>query len=323
MARRITTDVLVSEVRSLLDEDNIVNISDDLDIIPALNRAQDVASNILARQYDTPLIVNKTIQLDNTNEFEIPEDAFEERIEKVEVLVDGRIYQEVPRISYRDVTYYDHSSGAAIPQAYAVFSNTVKLYPSTVVTYPIRIWYMKDPAPLVSVEGRITNVNSNSLVLDSLGSNLTTDAAELNNYVNLIDGDTGEVKATMQVIDIDSTCNKITFKSTFAVEDRTTVLNRTISDAVPATVEPDDYVCLIHGSCVPYLRKPNTNFLIQHAVNDIKINKLGEPGDMLLRLVDKLEQAVERSWVGRETTLRVKSRNINWTRSSSRRWRNQ
>ncbi len=223
------------------------------------------------------------------------------------------------------MTYYDYDTQVAVPQAYAIFGDTVRLYPKLSGAYPLRIWYMRDPATLVKTQGRITSVDvgTNTLILNSLGSDLTVDDADLNNYVNLVDGDTGEIKATMQVISIDTTCNQLTLKSTFAAEDRTTVLNRTISSEIPTTVEPDDFVCLVHGSCVPYLRKPNTNFLIQHAVNDLKINKLGEPGDLLLRLVDKLEQAVERSWVGREQTLRVKPRNANWTRSVSRRWRNE
>lgn len=327
MARRITTDTMIQEVRSLLDEDNTVNIDDVNDILPALNRAQDAATNILGRQYDTPLITNFEFTLaSGTTEFEIPEDAFEERVEKVEVKVaNSGAYHEVPRISYRDVTYYDYDTQVAVPQAYAVFGNTVRLYPRMSTTYPIRVWYMRDPLPLVETQGRITSIDSanNEVILNKLGDNLTVDNSDLNNYVNLIDGSTGEVKATMQVIDIDTVGNKLTFKSSFTGNDRTSVLNRTISDSIPTDLEQDDFICLIHGSCVPYLRKPNTNFLIQHAVNDIKINKLGEPADALLRIVSKFEEAVERAWVGREQSLRVKPRNANWSRSVSRRWRNE
>ena len=324
MSRRLTVDDLIADVRSLLDEDNTANISDDTDILPALNRAQDVAANILARHYETPLIVSKTVTpTANQQEFDIPEDALEERLEKVEIQV-GEFYHEVPRVSYRDISQYDYVTTAAIPQAHAIVGNKYRLLPSVTGIHPLRIWYSKDPEPFVKCQGRITVINtgSNYVTLNDIPSttSLTTDVTNLDAYVNLVDGETGEIKATMQVSSIDTTCDRVTFKST---PDRTTVLNKTVVGAIPSTVNQDDFICLIHGSCVPFLKKPNSNFIIQHAVNDIKINKLGEPADALFRLVQKLEEQVERSWVGREQSLRVKGRNHNWVRTARRQWRTQ
>ena len=91
MAISITVDDLIDQVRSLLDEDNIESVSDSADIIPALNRAQDYASNILARHYEAPLLKKVEITtVSGQEEYFIPEDAMEERIERVEVKVNNQ-----------------------------------------------------------------------------------------------------------------------------------------------------------------------------------------------------------------------------------------
>jgi hypothetical protein len=317
--RRYIVDELVSQVRQLLDENNVESIDDDLDILPALNRAQDVAANILARHYESPLIATKEVQLiAGEQEYDLPEDALEERLEKVEVKINGQFY-EVPRINYRDVTEFDYPTTQSVPYYHAVIGDTFRVYPTPSGSYSLRIWYSKDPEPMVKQQGRIVGVNvaSNYVTLNTISSTseLTTDVTELDAYVNLVDGQSGTIKATLQVSEIDPDCNRVTFKTT---PDRLSVLNRTVVGAIPTDVAEDDYICLVHGSCVPFMKKPNTNFIIQHAVSDIKINKLGEPGDILLRLTEKLEQQVERSWVSRETILRVKKVNRAWNSTKRR-----
>lgn len=324
MARRLTVQNLIDDVRSMLDEDNRESIKTDEDILPALNRAQDFASNILARHYESPLLTKKTIAMvAGQDEYNLPEDAFEQRLEKVEVNV-NQLYYPVTRISYRDLSLYETQGTTNIPYYYSVVGNKYRILPTGNDTYNLRIWYLKDPLPLVSPQGRINTINSasNYVILDSAGDELTTEADNLDSYVNIIDGQTGERKATFQVKTI--TGNKITFKT---IPSRSSVLNLTIdtdmtdleankddgSGEVKAQVniEEDDFICLIHGTCVPLFKKPFSNFLIQYAIAEIR-RKLGGPADLELRVLKDLEQQVERSWVGREQTLRVKKRSGNW-----------
>src|ERR1019366_101193 len=101
MARRLTTQNLINDVRSLLDEANQASISDLTDILPALNRSQDVASNILARVYESPLLAYEILPLQGgIQEYPIPRTAFENRIEKVEIQIPSGVYNPVKRISY-------------------------------------------------------------------------------------------------------------------------------------------------------------------------------------------------------------------------------
>ena len=321
-----TVDDLVSDVRSMLDEDNQSAVDTELDILPALNRAQDVAANILARQYESPLLAYTTQQLTaNKAEYSIPEDSLEERIEKIEVQNNGLFYP-LTRISYRDISEYETTSSSPIPSYYTVINDTYRLVPAPTGVYPLRVWYLKDPLPLVLTQGRVTKVQaaSNYLLVDSVGTSLSTEVDNLNSYISVIDGQSGEIKCSLQIKSIAD--NKILFKSS---PTRTTVYGRTISTDISAltdssgntiNIDADDLICLVKGTCVPFMKKPISNFLIQYAVAELT-RKLGGESDMEQRVLKELEAQVERSWVGRELTTRVKMVNNKWTKLRRRFWR--
>lgn len=321
----ISTEDLIAEVRSLLDEDNVESVDDDLDILPALNRAQNYASNILARHYDAPLIAKRdVVTVPGQEQYQIPEDALEERIEKLEVKINNLFYPMI-RISYRDISLYDAQDTTSVPYYYTVIGNYYQILPSSTGTYPLRIWYTVDPLKLVKPQGRINVVNESStnpyVIVDSVGSDLTTEADNLNSYLNVIDAQSGKRKASFQIKTI--TSEKIEFKISPA---RSSVLNVPIdnstvstdllsnvgSDRPDVSIEPDDFVCVVKGGCVPFFKKPFTNFLIQYAVAEIR-RKLGGPVDDEQQVLEKLEQQVERSWVGREQDLRVTKSNNHWS----------
>lgn len=312
-----TVQNLVEEVRSLLDEDDTVAVNDTADILPSLNRAQAVAANILSRHYDSPLLKTKIISTSSGQSlYPIPEDAFEERLEKVECAV-GSSFYPVKRISYRDISLYETSQATSIPYYYTVIGNQFKVLPGANGQYDLRVWYHQDPAPLVLPQGQITSINtaSNYVLVDSVGSSLTTESDQLNSYVNLIDGRTGRIKATMQIQSIQDT--QIVFKT---VPTRTTVLDTPVSSDLSAlvdseglavVVEQDDYLCTVKGSCIPFFKNPFSNYLVQYAIAEIR-RKLGDPSDMEERVKADLFQLVERSWVGREQSLRVSRQNSKW-----------
>lgn len=306
-SRRITTTNLLAEVRSLLDEYNTEQVRDEQDILPALNRAQDAAANVLARHYEEPLLTSTTITITSEQATEgmidIPEDAFEQRLEKIE-LFQNQVYLEIPRISYRDATDHEYPMNAALPSFYAVVGRKFRLYPQVQAGAKLRLWYLKDPEPLSIVQGRITSVDAvnRRLVLDAIGPDLTTEEDLLNSYINVTDGETGLVKGRFQIQSIVD--RRLTLRS---VPKRTTVLEKTILSEVDATlIKPDDIVTTIHGVGVPFLKKPLANFLISYAVADLKVNKLGGDATLIAQQVQMFSEQVERMWVGREQTRRVK-----------------
>jgi hypothetical protein len=308
MSRRLSVTDLLADVRSMIDEDNLENISDDLDILPALNRAQDYAANILARHYESPMLKKTDVALTaGESEYDIPEDAFEQRLEKVEVNPQ-QVFYPLKRLDFRDVTLYETPTRVNVPYYYTVIGSKFRLLPNPTASFPLRIWYLKDPDFLVKPQGRLTFINTtdNFITVDEIGSDLTTEVDELESYINLVDGQTGEIKRTMQIKSISGT--KITFKTT---PTRTSVLNRTVSGTIGTDVAEDDFICTIFGTAVPFFKKPFSNFLIQYAIAEIQM-KLGGPADIALRVRKELEEQVERSWVGREQSLRVKKRSRNW-----------
>lgn len=328
MAGRVKiVDDLISEVRSLLDEENQAAVDDVLDILPALNRAQDYASNLLSRHYDDPMLVYQEVILSgNKQEYDIPDDAFEQKLEKVE-LKNGLVYYPLKRINYRDITQYETNSKINLPYFYCVVGDKYRLIPGPTGTYSLRIWYLYDPLPLVKQQGRITLVNEaeNYVLVDEIGDDITTEADQLNSYINIIDGQSGRRKGSFQIKSIVD--NKVSFKT---VPSRDTVLNLTINDdlstlvdneGLPITINPDDYICVIKGNCIPFFKKPFSNFLIAYAVAELGVIKLGNETGIIQAVKASLEEQVERSWVGRENTLVVKNTNPHW-KLSVRKYRN-
>lgn len=302
MPRFKTVDDLISEVRSLIDEDNQSNIKDSDDILPSLNRAQSYAFNILARHYEEPLLsYTETTVSAGVQEIPIPENIFEDRIEQVEFYNNAGFYYELRRISYRDISRYESTSSTDVPAGYALYGRKIRFPTPPTGSYNMRIWYLREPDTLLKSQGRITKVGADYLVVDSLGSDVDTVEDSLGNYINVIDGQTGEYKQTLQV-NLTSG-NKLTIRS---VATRSPVLNRVVSTSIDSEVETDDYICLVEGSCVPFFMYPIHNFMVQYASNEMK-RKIGTSDTQLEeQLKREFEKQVERSWVGREQALRIK-----------------
>lgn len=308
MARRLLTSDLISEVRSIIDEANGEAVDTNLDIIPSLNRAQDACANILSRHYEPPLLKDVTIQpTAGVAAYDIPEDALEDRIEQVEVVIQQHFYA-LKRISYRDAATFVVPTNVQIPAYYYIKGRQFVLVNSPSGSYPLHVWYLRDPLPLALEQGRITTINSanNYIIVDEIGSQLTQISDSLDSYANLIDGDTGLVKGTMQIQNIAG--NKITFKTSPVLPD---LIGQTVLSALPSDLAKNDYICVGTATCIPFLKKPLANYMIQYAVAEMT-KKMGGPADMEYRVLDELEKVVKHSWVGRQQAIRVKKVNARW-----------
>lgn len=310
MSARLLVDNLIQQVRSLLDENNAEQVNDVHDILPALNRAQDHASSILARRYESPMLATKEVILESGQaDYPIPEDAFEQRLEKVELKI-NKLYHELVRVDYRNLTHIESGYTTAIPQYYCIIGTQYRILPTPTGTYPLRIWYLQDPPPLATAQGRITQINitNNYVVVDTVGEDLEVIQDSLNSLVNIVDGQTGQIKVTLQIQSI--TGQRITFKSVPAIEylDHLVVQNE-----IPDTVQKGDYIVVAPGSCISFFKKPFSNFLVQYAVADLQ-RKLGGNSELEQRLLDELKRDVERSWAGREQYLTVKNKQSKWFR---------
>jgi hypothetical protein len=294
---------MLLSVRSLIDESETSAVDDTRDILPSLNRGLMYAYNILARKYPEPILTYMSQTLTSgTAEYDMPEDAFEDRVEKIE-LTDGSFYYPCRRTSYRDITPFEAIGNSSIPPLWTTYGRKIRFVPAPTGGYTARIWYIQEPNELVTSQGRITTVSTSGggyVLVEGLGSDLTTTDDDLENYVNIVDGQTGMVKSSHQINNITGT--KITFR---ANPTRTTVLGRTIATSVPTTVAADDYVCVVRGTCIPYQMYPIGNFCVEYAALEMRGVRLSEDVQVLDKLVDKFETQVQRSWVKREVDHRI------------------
>lgn len=306
--RPITVKSMVDQVRSQLDEENRAGVDTQSDVLPALNRALEHAAEIYSKHWPEPLLMPKEIVLTGgTSDYAIPEDALGERVHKVEIIVPG-FPSALRHISFYQTSEYETAGTVAIPYGYTILQRNIRFYPTPSGKYNARVWYIKQPEPMVLDYGRITRVDTaNSYItVDVLGSDdagrPSTELDDLLSFVNVVDAQTGEVKATLQVKSI--TDQRIDFKTTPSVA---SVWNTPIMSSIPATVEMNDYLCPIDGTCVPYLRTPTTNFMIQYAVAELR-RKLGDQSDLEERVKKEFEEEVKHTWAGRDSCLRVVKR---------------
>jgi hypothetical protein len=313
-----TVSDMINIIRNKLQESNTTKVSD-AEILYALNQGQDFAFDIIARRYPDSIAVSETATLNSDNTITVPEGAFEQRLTRVYRNDSDDYTSPLERVDYREKD--DFVGRAGLPTNYAILKNKVYLLPSDQISsFTYKIAYVSDVEPFVKDQGRITTVTlkdgatNAEIVVDTLGSSLTADASNINRFVNLIDGQTGLVKCSLEVKSINTTTKTVVFKIT---PTRTSVLNRTVVGDITTDVEVDDYICVIEGSCVPYFKKPSSNYILQFATVEIK-RSLGMDAQQEEVALRKYEEQMEKINSKRESTDRVFRRRS--ARNYNRRW---
>jgi hypothetical protein len=173
---------------------------------------------------------------------------------------------------------------------------------------------------MVQVYGRITSFDgtANELYLNEVSANFdpATSTDPFDGYVNIVDGQTGEIKLSAQIRSWDG-ADTLTLKTS---PDRSTVLNRTISTgAIGSQICVDDYVCHIKGTCVLYFFDTVHSFVVQYAASEMK-RKLGYAYDVDQQLLKDFESDVKKTYMGRESKMRICQNNPSWMKGAFRRF---
>jgi hypothetical protein len=306
-----TVDSLIEEVREQIDEENTDSVTT-ANILNVLNRGHKYAFDVYARRYPTPILRKDTLTLTSgETEYDLPEDIFEDRLLGIEINTPNRP-TKVDIINYSDSAKYISTQNVPTPgYAYLVGRQIVFTQPPTGL-YTASLWVLRDINTLVQPQGRVTTVNvaSRYVQVDTAGSTLSSSSADLSSYVNLIDGQTGEIRCSLQIASVVGT--KVTFR---ASPIRSAVLGRTIVGEIPTTVNQDDYICSIKGSCVPYFSTPTNNFLVEFAVECLT-RKLQGPAQEAAASLEKFEKQIERVYGRRPGSARLKNTNRSWNRYS-------
>lgn len=307
----LTVNDMVDQVREQLDESNVEDVTPG-DILAALNRAQRKAANILAKRYEDFMLASTNVTHTGGETIDIPEDAYGRRIEQIVVTRNSLDYP-LKRVKFRDLFKYTSSAIVQIPSVYAIEGRKVVIKPTAQSGVVFKVWYNRAPETLVLQQGRITTVSvaSSYVIVDALGSDLTTSVAALGAYVNVVDAQTGEVKVSLQTNALTTSTKTVAFKTSGLTS--SSVYNRTIATAIPATVEENDYLCAIHGTCVPDLPDACLDYLIQYAVTAIR-RRMGEPTQEEAAELKDLEKDLESQWAGREQHNRITNSARYWNR---------
>ncbi|MDB4725790.1 hypothetical protein OAF54_00045 [bacterium] len=301
---------LITRVREKADENNTESVSD-ASILRSLNEAQRTLVRIAARQFDQIFIDYTDLTTDGTEELTIPEAAFDRRIEFLELSINSGSWRRLRKEKPGRITSYRSTTQASYPISYTTKRDKILLMPSPIGGHTVRVWYTKRAQDLVKSSGRVVDfsVANGTLTLDSLSSDVTTDVDSLGAFINVIDSTTGLIKGSYQVNSAAS--DVITIKSTGL--DRTTVLGNTIGTELASTIEKDDYVCAISGTCVSELLADYSDYVIQYAVVDVRRSLREDTTPDYAHLKD-LERELETIWAGRETDNKVTAKNPHWMR---------
>ena len=310
----ITTSELVRQVRAQIQEANEKGPITDEVILDALNRGLDYGWDILARNYKSPILKQSgEVLTDSEGRYVLPEDMFEDRILKVEYISSSGSHLPLEARSPQDVSYLQSDTYGGDPIAYILEGRTLQILPNrSAGNRRIKFWYLEEVPKIVPIQARVTSftsgggVSNATIVVDSTADVTLSPSDHFGKYLNFINFETGEIRGSAQIQSVDG--NQFTLK---LVPTRSEVLGRTISNDIPSTLEVDDYVCGIEGSCVLYFSKPLSNMVIQYAVAEIR-RSLGYDVGIEERKLDQLENQVSYTFSKRPNTLRVNRRKSRW-----------
>jgi hypothetical protein len=312
----LTVDTLVDLVRDDIDEDNVVDISP-ADILQKLNRAQRKGVIKIIRNYDSMFLTSRDVTTTGVSDYAWASNVYAGKIKKLELILSNGRASEIRRLHFRQSTPHVRSQTTSRPTKYELLGKKWRLYGTPVSGLTIREWYVRTPETLVLSQGRILSSGTDAttsqpyIVLDAIGSDLTTALTDLNCFVNFINPDTGAVAGSAQIASIDTTNKRVLFKASGL--SRSTVLGKTISTSLPSDLAADWYLATIHGTCVPEIPEAYTDYLTQHAVVSIKRAK-GEPTKEDYAALKEEEEDIEQIYQGTETRLRVAQRNPHFQR---------
>jgi len=311
-------DELVDLIRDDLDETNVADVSD-ADILQKLNRAQRKGVLKIIRNYDSLFIANEDITtVSGVSDYDFPDATYAGKVKKLE-LIESSLPRRIDRVWYRQSGRYVRAGTTTRPSKYELVGTKIRLFSTPAGGLTIKVWYVRKPEALVKSQGRILSSGIDSatsqpyVIVDTLGADITTASTLLNNYVNVIDHRTGRVKGTVQIASINTTNKQVLFKA--ASLTRSTVLGKTIAIALPTTLEVDDYISTIHGTCVPEIPEAYHDYLTQHAVVAIKRSK-GEPTQEDFAALKDEEDDIKNIYQGTEQQMKVAMRNPFFNRST-------
>jgi hypothetical protein len=308
-------DALVLEVRDVVDENNTADLTDE-ELLRFLNRAQKKLARLIARH--APDLFKREVTLASLGSagVKVPDLSLGFTVTDV-ATQSGSTWYPATRRSLKEMTEWDAGQSGNLPLWYSCFGRSLKFYPTSTAGTIHRVRYQYRPPDLVKSLGRVTAFaeagaggSTVTVTLDAVSSTLSTNIDNLEAFVNIVDGLTGEIRATLQISNINTSEKRLTFKSSSL--DRTVVHGLDVSSALPSGIAKDDYICKAEGVCIPLLFQDYDDYLVAHAATEVK-KKLGESVQEDQANLSGLEEDLRLAWSGREAHKRVTRHSKFWS----------
>ena len=311
--RALTSSDMIGDVRVRIDEDNVKSATNDA-ILRMLTQGAERALRLAIRKHPDGLLTSGSLTLVSGQAmYDIPEYVYEDYVLRVEINYGDGHYQEVERRDFANTASFEQSDSRDAPLVWRQNGEHIEFVPAPSGTYNARFWYIEDIPPLVLPEGRVTKVNStgNYCFIDwGDETSVSTVSDENESFLNVVDGQTGRIKGSLQVSDI--TDAKLTFR---ASPTESSVLNRTISGSVSdVSLEKNDYVCNVSGTCMPLMKKSIYQYAVQYAVTMLMPKASGNYELEAQILKDFEDELNTSAWTGRRSSMRIRDRARAWGR---------
>jgi len=302
---------LIQQVRDVTDEDNAEDVSDAF-IIRMLNRAQQDLVSEITRKYNPQfmsevVLTAKDFAADSSGVARVADlskymSSVAFKINSVDSRI-GDAWTPVRQVPFSHTLALDTKTGTSLPVIYSMQGNRLYVYPNVDTLVQLRIRYQMRPPKLVATEGRIVDWEANTITLNKAPSSVSDSEDDLLNYINIIDQFTGQVKATLKILEIED--NKLTVY----LEDednpiRSSIFGLPVSAAIPEDISSEDLVCHAAGTCIPFLVSDLTNYHVEIAAFHVK-RALGTVDTPDFQERDRVIERVSKLWSGRENTMKI------------------
>lgn len=323
MSRGETIQDMIDQLRSVIEEENTAQIKDDRDLLPLINNAHKKAFEILAQIYPEPIMTFQTFDV-SSQVWTLPENIYQDKVILM-VWVDGNDMRIVECKKSSPMKFIEKQQNvcAGYPTSYIVAGRKIK-FSSPPPAGRLTVFYLTELNTLVRPIAVIDELEgTDKLYFSELDAEYSPSADRLDGYLNVIDGQTGLIKASVQVKTLGTDYIEIR-----EIPDRTRVLNRNISTNLTTlvddfgealTIEADDYLCAITGTCViPYMSMVES-YIRQDCIAALKRNQ-GFAYDVDQQLVAQFRSDMQKAAnSSRDNPITIRRRNSCW---NSRVWGN-
>lgn len=311
----LTVSTLLDELRAAVEEENSVQIRDDYNLLPIVNRAHEVAYKVLAQVYPDPISDFLDIPV-TTQTINIPETVGMDKIYK-SYWIDGagRKIVNCNRAGLQHFSDTDTTGSTNFPAEYVLYGRKLRFSSSPSGT--LRMWYMVKREALVEPIATIDSISgTDTIAISDFDDQTDFTSGRLSPYVNIVDGNTGVIKATVQVRSSDT--DTIVIRTS---PDRSSVLNRSVSSDLTTltdsanmavSIEADDLICPVTGTCVIPYHDLVHGFIIQESIATLK-RELGYAYDVDQQLVTTFRIDMRKAaTAGADAPITIRRRNPIW-----------